>query len=367
MAGKQKANASAVTRPRRRFTPKNLAELSRTQRRKLAQVLLTEGGARVIEYNHPAAYDEFVLEVAPLWRLRRIRARVMASSIDQGDVDGLAERVAESGNAEGILLATQDAELPDLALPENVSAIGGSAIVSRLERSALVAWAEQKPLPSYELLAAQRTLDRDAAFLDPVGIRWLPILALNELPLDLQDGDLPPQDALERVAFRLFTSVFRLGGERYGESMRGQRLPDALLTFRAQDTTLVGALLDCKAAASGYTMDADHELRFHQYVTNLSPELAERGVDLRFVVVLSSAFPGRSGARHPFRARHRKLQSDLGVGLVYLRAVDLARTAVAVLSAELAPAAREALDWETPFKAGLVTAPDLEQMLEEAA
>lgn len=357
--------SNLVTQPRRRFAPRDLAALNRAQRRKLAQVLLTEGGGRIVEYNHPASYDEFVMEVVPLWNVRRIRARVLTSAADQKAVDRLAERIAEADDAEGLLLDPFDGPSAKLSLPANVRLLTAAEMIARLERSALVAWQEHRPSPSYNRVATQRTLDKDAAFLDPVGLRWLPTLALNELPLDLKDGDLPPQDALERVAFRLLTSVFRLGGERYGESRRGERFPDALLTFRSPDMTLIGALLDCKAAANGYKLESDHELRFEQYVTAMSPELGERGIDLQFLVVLSSGFPGRSGTRHPFHARNRKMQNDLGVNLAYLKAVDVARAGVALLSNELTPAARESLDWSKTFSAGLVQATDFEQMVRE--
>lgn len=348
-----------VTRARRTFTPKALRDLTRSHRRKLAQVILTEAGARIVDYNHPAGYDEFLLEVFPLWSPRRLRARVLTAPLTQKDVDRLAERVAEEGDAEGLFLAIHDATAPKIALPPQLSIITATDLIARLERSALIVWKDRTPSPAYHLLATQRTLDRDASFLDPVGIRWLPTLALNELPLDLREGGTEPQDALERIAFRLLTSVFRFGGERYGESRRGQRLPDALLTFHAKDLTQVGVLLDCKAAASGYTMGSDHELRFRHYVTTLSPELAERGIDLRFVAVLSSFFPGRSDRRHPFHARNSTMQESVGVHLSYLRAVDLARMAVAVVSKELPPAGRERLDWNSVLSGGLVTAVDL--------
>jgi hypothetical protein len=363
LGGKQ----GAVTRPRRQFTPKDLRSLTRSQARKLAQIVLTEAGARIVGYNHPAGYDEFVLEVVPLWSARRIRARILTSSLSQKDVDRLADRVAEDGDSEGLLFAVHDADAPNVDRPPNISVVSATEMVARLKRSALVGWKDQRPSPSYDLLATQRILDRDASFLDPVGIRWLPTLALNELPPDLRDGEVEPQDVLERIAFRLLTSVFRFGGERYGEAMRGQRLPDALLTFQRTDLTFVGVLLDCKATASGYKMESDHELRFHHYVNTLSPELAERGIDLQFVAVLSSSFSGRSGSRHPFHQRNQRMQEKVGVRLSYLRAVDLARTAVSVMSNELSPAKREGLDWESVFGAGLITTPDLVAMIAEAS
>ena len=90
------------TQPQRRFGGEQLAETPREQLRKLCQVLLTETGSRVVEYNHPAAHDELVLETMPLWRPRRIRVRIAARVVEQGDVDRLAERVAEAGDADGV-------------------------------------------------------------------------------------------------------------------------------------------------------------------------------------------------------------------------------------------------------------------------
>src|SRR5829696_1381367 len=62
-----------ATQPQRHFGPEDLAGLGRAERRKLAQVLLTEAGSRVVEVHQPVAYDEFILETRPLWRPRRVR------------------------------------------------------------------------------------------------------------------------------------------------------------------------------------------------------------------------------------------------------------------------------------------------------
>ena len=185
----------------------------------------TESGAEIVEFNRPSAYDELVLETTPLWRRRRVRVRVATHSIEQRDVDRLVERVTEAGDAEGLLIAPLDPVIPALEIPGSVSAISACELAERMERSALIAWPNRKPVPAYDRVTTQRHLERDAAFLDPVGLRWLPVVAFNELPLDLAKEHLLPQEALERLAFRLMTSVFRLGGERYGESMPRRAFP----------------------------------------------------------------------------------------------------------------------------------------------
>jgi hypothetical protein len=350
-----------TTQPQRRFSPKDLAGLERVARRKLAQVLLTEAGSRVVEVHRPAAYDEFILETRPLWRPRRVRARIADRVVGQEDLDRLAEAVETAGDAEGVLLAPLGAH-GHLHPATTVMVVDAEELIARMERCTSIAWPNRSPVPAYERVAAQRDLERDAFLLDPVGLRWLPTLALNELPAELAGRDLAPDALFERLAFRQLTSTLRFGGTRYGEAARGQRLPDAVLSWGT--AARVAALLDCKATADGYTMDSDHYLRFVGYVNLLREEIEAGGDELRYVLVLSSSFIGIPGARHPFRARANALRQDTGLQLVYLRAEDLARTATSVESRALLPIEREALGWSSVFDHGIVTGDHLDTMLE---
>jgi hypothetical protein len=350
------------TQPRRQFGPRELAELSRAERRKLCQVLLTETGASVVEYQHPAPYDELVLELTPLWRSRTVRVRIATQPVSQSDIDRLVERIGEAADADGVLVAPLGTD-GNVAVPSQIALVEPAELIARLERSALVAWLDRKPAPAYQRIAAMRTLEREAALLDPVGLRWLPTLALNELPAELAAHAVSPQDLLERVAFRLLTTTFRFGGERSGEASRGRRLPDSVVTWPAGAPLRLATLVDCKASADGYMMDSDQVLRFQGYVREARPPLEEKGFDLRYLIVLSSDFPGRSGRRHPFQARARELRESVQIELVYLRAVDLARFAVRIETQELDPAAREALDWPTALNNGLVSADHLDAIL----
>jgi hypothetical protein len=231
-----------------------------------------------------------------------------------------------------------------------------------MERCSVIAWPNRRPEPAYDRLSLQRDLDHDAFVLDPVGLRWLPSLALNELPAELAERDLVPETLFERMAFRLFTSALRFRGRRYGEAARGQRLPDAALSWPGFSP--LAALLDCKASADGYLMDSDQYLRFLGYITSLRPEIEAVGQELRYLIVLSSAFAGTAGQRHPFHERASALLEATSVRLVYFRAADLARAATVIEGRGLAPGDREALDWATVFDHGLVQSTHLSEMLE---
>jgi hypothetical protein len=319
--------------------------------------LLTENGERVIEFNRPAAYDELVLEVAPLWRRQRIRVRIATRIATQDDLIRLSARVDEGGDSDGVFIAAHGIA-DGVTTPRRLMLVTPEELVARLERSPLIMWQERRPTAAYERITALRGLRKDAALLDPVGIRWLPVLALNEVPVELSAQDSPPQDLLERVAFRLLTSVFRFSGERHGEAARGQRLADSVITSRAPGQPWA-ALVDCKASADGYVMTADHLLRFEEYVTRARPPLEQEGFDLRYLVVLSSDFPGHAGERHPYYGRARELEDRAAIHLVYLRAVHLARFATSIEGSEMPPNSREALSWTKALDRGLVSVDDL--------
>lgn len=355
-----------VTHARRGFDCADLAALAGDERRKLVQALLQERGAHVVEFQSQATHDELVAEITPLWRRRTIRIRVAAQELDQPAVDRLEARVREAGDTEGVMVAALGSA-GDLSVPAPLSIIQPEDLITRLERSGLVSWDAGRPTPSYEMLVSQHALDREAALLDPIGLRWLPTLALNELPPELADVPIAADKLLERVAFRLVTSSLRFGGERHGESTPGQRLPDATLLWPAASGLRLAALFDAKAAGGGYTMTSDHLLRFCNYVESRKTELARAGYELTYLVILSSSFPGSEGAQHPFHRRARELASKVGAKLVYLRAIDLTRLAVAIEAHEVPPIERELLPWTDALEAGLIGENELVRRLLESA
>jgi hypothetical protein len=354
------ARRTRVTQPHRRFGAEELAALPREDRRKLAQVLLTDTGARGLEFQAVAAYDELVLETQMLWRARRVRVRVADQPVDQDAVDRLGAAVRAAGDAEGVLIAAVGVTAAP-SVPAEIMLVDPASFIARMERCAAIAWPDRHPTPAYDRVAAQRALDRDAYLLDPVGLRWLPSLALHELPSDLAGRELPAEDLFEQVAFRLLTSSLRFSGERFGESRRGERLPDAVLRWPGSQR--LAALLDCKATSSGYTMDADHFLRFAHYVERLREGVERDGHELRYMLTLSSSFPGTPGARHPFVARAKALSEQTGLQLVYLRAEDLARAATYIESSGMSPAERDGLGWGEAFDHGIVLAEHLDAVV----
>lgn len=315
----------------------------------------------VSDYQRRAGHDDMYAEIDVFWARRSIRVRVAAREVESRDVARFAEALASSGDVAGWLVAPHGTQ-GELAGGQAVEVIGPEDLIERFERSSRVAWTERRPSVAMDRLAHQRALFDDARHLDPVGMRWLPVVAHNEMPPELRHGEGAPQDWLERFTFRILTHTFRFGGVRYGEAARGKRLPDALLRWPSGGDA-IAAMLDCKASADGYTMTGDHYLRFKEYVKICRNEAEGAGHELRYMIVLSSAFTG-SGRTHPFHARHRALSEDTGLSLAYVRAIDLAEAAVAVERGEVAPTDRERLPWAGLLDAGLVDARHFRVLIE---
>ena len=296
----------------------------------------------------------------PLWRLRRVRARIATAAVDQGRIDQLAEASGQAADVEAVLFAPYGVE-DSLTIPKSVTLVLPDQLIACLERCPMVVWDGGVPAPAYTRVMQQRDLDEVAFLLDPVGLRWLPSLSRNEYPSDLEGQPASPDALFERMTFRMFTSCLRFGGQRYGEAERGKRLPDAVLKPPGSDRYSV--LLDCKASGEGYVMEADHHLRFKGYVDTLGGALAADGYPIRYILIVSSAFGGRAGDNHPFYARAKALQTEKGVALTYLTADILARAATQVEADELPPGDRDLLNWNALFSHGLVSDSDVKSEL----
>ena len=358
-----RAAARGATAPAAEFDAQDLARFDRGLRRKLCEAVLTESGARVFDSRSSPAHDELLLHVTPLWVRRTLRVRIAARPLDQRALDRLAARVRAAGDVEGLMIAAHG--LDGTCTPDAlVRLIEPEELIARLRRSALIAWPGRKPELAFERLPGSRRLTQPAATLDPVGIRWLPTLALGELPADVPDIGQPAHEVFGRAAFRLLTSVFRFGGERLtGARRMSPRAPDAVLHWPAGSPVRDAALLTSVAAQDGYAMDGDEELLLAACVEAARDRGVAGGCELAFLIVLSSAFPGPRGRRHPYHPRAEALARGAGVTLVYLRAVDLARLAVAVEGSAMPPAAREALPWSEILATGDVRFEDLERLL----
>jgi hypothetical protein len=310
--------------------------------RKLCHGLLLAEGARIESYRASADYDEFTVTTMALWRTRQMVVRIYHRSVEPQDLDDVRDFVEANGASEATVLPARDADSP-IEPPRGIQLVWPGEMADRITASALIRWEDETPTIAVDRLELLLSLSDVTRLLDPIGIQWLPSLALNELPASLADVDVQPQDLLEQKTFRLLTASFRFGGVRYGEARRGERLPDAVLYW--PDSTSTAAMLDCKAASAGYRMESDHLLRFVGYWEALAPKLEARGHDLRYLIIVSSYFPGRDDEMHPVYGRAAELEERTGLKLCYVSASDLAWAAAEIEGADVQLDDRCRIDW----------------------
>jgi hypothetical protein len=334
-----------------------LSGLTLEQRGTLCRLLLIEAGFAEVSVHVRAESVDLDTRARPLWRERPLRVRLLGRPVTDEDVEDLAGVVHADGLADGVLVETtaEGARPGD----ERVAVVSCADFVARLKASALITWSGGEPSAAPDRYASWVDLSRTAGAHDPIGLRWLPTLALNRVPEELLGMGTSAYQLLERIAFRVLSTVFRFGGYRLGETAKGERLPDALLLWDDADAGRRAAFLDCKATGTAYSMSSGDERAQTEYVERQSQLAEEQGADLGHVVILSSDFVG------DFELRRTALEK-VGVSLCYLRAVDLVRLALAVEIEEDPPAVREAIPWDRIFREGQPTAETLEAALEEA-
>jgi hypothetical protein len=350
----RRARRTSLTR---NFSVEELEALPREHRQQLCRLLLAETGLRVLSGDRRADYDQLIVESAPMWRSRRGCVRVVYRRLTQADVDDLDSLVRDKGFADALLLeAGGDSSAVGNLDSERVQLVRASELVERLEGAALIAWQDGRPAADIGQYGLLRELGRVLPLLDPVGLRWLVPLSLNKLPTELVHLGQPADRLFEKVVFRLFTSVFRFGGQRLGARATGIPAPDSILVSPSAEGKF-SALTDCKAARDGYVMDRDSERALRDYVADFRATAEAVGDPLRYVVIVSSSFPA-AREPHPYEARAERLRSS-AVRLVYLRAADLLVLAVAVEQDEAPPGVRAAIDWLRIFDEGQVTRENL--------
>jgi hypothetical protein len=346
-----------ATNPPRGLEEADLAKLDRQELRYLCRSLLIESGFRVIESRPVTDHEEVTLQVAPAWRPREARARVAYRAVEQRDVDELAELVVASDFSEAILIEAGPGDGSEVDVPPTVHVIRAPDLIHRLELSALVNWHGSVPSHDRDMRAAVQAVDDAAPYADRLGLRVLPILARNKPAPELVDAAEAPDKLFERLGFRVFTHVFRCGGERMGAERPGEVLPDSLLASPAGAPVDWRALVDFKAARDGWLMSHDDGNRFQEYAKKCADHLG--GSENCYMLIVSSEFQGATGDRHPFHARAETLQREAKLHLVYLRAVDLVQVATRVEAHDLSPAARQQISWHHIFAGGLVGEADL--------
>jgi hypothetical protein len=334
------------------LTSDGLAALGSPLIRKLCQLVIIERGLRITRVQPRNQQDDIYTLTQGLWRSRPGLVRIVYRPLDNEDVSSLAEVVRSEALGEAVLI---EGALGDRKLPVDpaVQVVRAAELVGHIRASALIEWQDGQPHPAQGRFELAKDLNHLAAALDPVGLRWLPTLALNQVPHDLE-GAGGADELLEKIAFRILTTALRFDGRRLGTRRRGQPVPDSVLRWKSY-----AALLDCKAAQYGYRMNMDDQRALVEYYGALEEVEKNAGLALKYIILLSSDFAGEPGKEHPYHQRATRIKNECGATLVYLKASDLVRLVIEIESDEAEPAERQGIDWAELFDQGMPDSADV--------
>jgi hypothetical protein len=241
--------------------------------------------------------------------------------------------------------------------------LAGDALAEAVRRTGLVEWRSGDPAPDAEayLWAARR--DRELRESDPLGLRWLPVVARDALPLGLPDGSGPAHAWFERLTFRVLTRAFMLRGRRLGADVPGQAEPDGLLLVPGAASL---AVYDCKASGDDWLADRATERQLTEYASK-TWQWEQQMLPVSHVLVVSSGFQAAPGRKHPMQDRHERLQKATGADLVYATARDLATAGLDLCRRPAGEEIARLVDWTAVFSERVVTAAGLTTAIDEAA
>ncbi|MGP3921429.1 hypothetical protein [Nonomuraea sp. 10N515B] len=293
--------------------PQAITSLPAAMLRRLLLVVAADFGLSFKSAVPKGDHEDLVFTKRVFLDDREILIRLLFIPAQRSHLKSAYDTARREGYADAILVAAQ---LADRALADDERVLSGARLAALLTRSALVV-PNDHGQPTVDRTGYKHAKQRSDAFLlDRVGLMWLPTLAKNRLPPELE-GMGKADDLFERYFFRLATTCLGFQGRRFGTNSRGRRVCDALLV-QTKSSRLI--LTDCKAASAGYAMDVDDERRLLEYAKSAYEWKGQR-LPVGCVVIVSSEFPG-AGHRHPFHARRAKF-IEAGSNLAYICAGDL--------------------------------------------
>lgn len=241
--------------------------------------------------------------------------------------------------------------------------LAGDALAKAVRRTGLVEWRSGDPAPDADAYLWAARQDRELRESDPLGLRWLPVVARDALPVGLPDGSGPAHTWFERLTFRVLTRAFMLRGRRLGADVPGQAEPDGLLLMPGAASL---AVYDCKASGDDWLADRATERQLTEYASK-TWQWEQQMLPVSHVLVVSSGFQAAPGRKHPMQDRHERLQKATGADLVYATARDLATAGLDLCRRPAGEEIARLVDWTAVFAERVVTAAGLTTAIDAAA
>jgi hypothetical protein len=160
-------------------------------------------------------------------------------------------------------------------------------------------------------------------------------------------------DLFEVYVHAGFQFLLRSRVIRYGQERRGEEVPDGVTLSPAAPLLLY----DAKAALQGFSMSANADRQFADYVIEFNRKYERLVGRVTAFVVVSTSFADSTDS---LQKRYLKLLAEAQTPLVFLTSQELAHMVRAMVAE---PFYRTAVDWRLVFSKTIVVGSDVDQQL----
>jgi hypothetical protein len=145
----------------------------------------------------------------------------------------------------------------------------------------------------------------------------LPNIAQQKIPEEMKEHverlGLKPWQVFEAAVFSVFHYCFNCATQKLGEECLFEHEPEGIVVIG--DALRFALIYECKSAKESYTMTADHELRYKDYIQKKTNEIRVlHGATLKYFAVIAPEFSG------DIHERREKIFSDTQVLTIFLPA-----------------------------------------------
>lgn len=172
---------------------------------------------------------------------------------------------------------------------------------------------------------------------------WIPELAMQTIPTELDGVEWTPDKLFEFYIFRLFEQVFVMDGAQWGYLKSGQALPDGRFTMFSNKKEFH---YDAKSSKKKYEITKDELRKFIDYCEEGKKEAVAKGTEVQYFLIIAPDFKGT------LNKKSEEFMSKTGTKLVCVKADNICNFANHVVEMGQNVSTLRLIEWESLFAKG---------------
>ncbi len=261
-------------------------------------------------YPHCSDVSGYLKPTPPFKIPVKAMAEIIRATPTCASIEGF-HKVAKDLLAERLILICR---MPLTELSPELQSLIGKLGIEFFDQATISAELERKNVGKSEIQAYSKLYEIVGA---PVLAEALPEVARQKIPNTMNNYveglGLKPWQVFEQAVFSVLHYCFNLTVKKYGEDYLFEHEPEGVAI--TGDVPSFAFIYECKSAAESYTMTAEHELTYTDYIRKKKQkvEVVDRS-ELKYFVIVAPGFSG------DIRERRKRIFKETQVLVVFLPA-----------------------------------------------